>query len=110
MKMYHARHPFGRSFIIRHVVSRHPVFVAPDITQEHEHETGEIEDELFYRHRAAARGDVNAERGGARCGAKAKASPRPGSRKGCSSPACGWSTTGHATDKHVERASETTPP
>src|SRR5438876_307031 len=64
MKMYHARHPFGRSFIIRHVVSRHPVFVAPDITQEHEHETGEIEDELFYRYRAAARGDVNAESGG----------------------------------------------
>ena len=37
---------------------------APDITQEHEHETSQIEDEFFYRYGAAARGDIDAESGG----------------------------------------------
>src|SRR4029450_1304028 len=62
MKTHDARHSFRRSFIIWNVVSCHPVFVAPDVTQEHEHETGQIEDELFDRYGAAARGKINAER------------------------------------------------
>src|SRR5882724_4767433 len=64
MKMHDALHSFGRGLIIRNVVSRDPVFVTPDVAQEHEHETGQIKDELFYRYRAAARGDVNAKSGG----------------------------------------------
>jgi hypothetical protein len=61
MKTHDARHSPGRGLIIRDVVRRHPVFVAPDITQEHEHETRQIKDELFYWYRAAARRDVDAE-------------------------------------------------
>src|SRR6266508_1483735 len=63
MKTHNARHSLGRSFIIRHVISRHPVFVAPDVTQKHEHKTGQIEDELFHRYGAAACRDINAESG-----------------------------------------------
>src|SRR4029453_19059526 len=64
MKTHDTRDSLGRRFIIRNVVSRHPVFVAPDVTQEHEHETGQIKNEFFYRYRATPRGDINAESGG----------------------------------------------
>src|SRR5439155_8434386 len=41
------RYAFGGSRIVGDVVSRHPIFIAPDITQQHEHEAGEIKDEFL---------------------------------------------------------------
>src|SRR6266511_4203105 len=47
MKTDNARYAFRGSRIVGDVVSRHPIFIAPDITQQHEHEAGEIEDEFL---------------------------------------------------------------
>src|SRR5215475_1353263 len=37
----------GGRRVIAHVVRRHPVFIAPNVTQQHEHEPGEVENEFF---------------------------------------------------------------
>src|SRR5262245_48538985 len=51
-----ARYVFGRCHVIAHVVRGHPVFIAPNITQEHQHEPGDVEDEFFNWNRSAHRG------------------------------------------------------
>src|SRR5262245_30186945 len=53
MKTNDTRYVFGCRRVIAHVVRRHPVFVAPDVTQQHQHEPGEVENEFLDRNRSA---------------------------------------------------------
>src|SRR5262249_50573208 len=48
-----SRDVLARCRVIAHVVRRHPVFIAPNVTQQHQHEPGEIENEFFNRNRSA---------------------------------------------------------
>ena len=54
---------FGRRRVIGHVVRTHPVFIAPNVTQQHQHEPGEVENEFFDWNRSADRGYFPAESG-----------------------------------------------
>src|SRR5206468_7525912 len=47
MKTDDAGYAFGRRCVVGDVIGRHPIFIAPDITQQHQHEAGEIEDEFL---------------------------------------------------------------
>ena len=64
MKTDDPRYVFGRRRVIGHVVRPHPVFIAPNVTQQHQHEPGEVENEFFNRNRSAHRGYFPAECGG----------------------------------------------
>src|SRR5438876_6274428 len=52
MKTDDARYAFGRRRVVGDVVGGHPIFITPDITQQHQHEPGEIEDEFLDRNRS----------------------------------------------------------
>src|SRR5437016_4363169 len=47
MKTDDAGYAFGRRRVVGDIIGRHPIFIAPDITQQHQHEAGEIEDEFL---------------------------------------------------------------
>src|SRR5262249_48390860 len=53
MKTNDTRYVFGCRRVIADVVRRHPVFVAPVVTQQHQHEPGEVENEFLARNRSA---------------------------------------------------------
>jgi hypothetical protein len=53
MKTDDSRDAFGGYRVIGHVVRRQPIFIAPNVTQQHQHEPGEIENEFFNRNRSA---------------------------------------------------------
>jgi hypothetical protein len=63
MKTDDPRYVFGRRRVIAHVVRRHPVFIAPNVTQQHQHEPGEIENEFLDGNRSAHRGYFPTESG-----------------------------------------------
>src|SRR5206468_1997101 len=63
MKTDDARYAFGRRRVVGDVVGRHPIFIAPNITQQHQHEAGEIEDEFLDWNCSAYGRDVAAECG-----------------------------------------------
>src|SRR4029077_9844025 len=56
MKTNDPRYVFSRRRVVAHVILRHPVFVAPNVTQQHQHEPCEVENEFFNRNRSAQRG------------------------------------------------------
>src|SRR5437773_11899713 len=62
MKTDDAWYAFGRRRVIGDVIGRHPIFIAPDITQQHQREAGEIEDEFLDRNRTTHRGYFATER------------------------------------------------
>src|SRR5207253_10541070 len=47
MKSNDARYITGRFIVVRDVVSCHPIFVAPDVTQQNEHEACQIKNEFL---------------------------------------------------------------
>src|SRR5438552_17212403 len=53
MKTNDARYILGRFLVVRDVVSCHPIFVAPDVTQQDEHEACQIKNEFFNWNRPA---------------------------------------------------------
>src|SRR5437660_9716630 len=61
MKTDDPRYAFGCCLVVRNVVGSHPIFIAPDVTQQHEHEAGEVEDEFLDRNRPAQRGNLATE-------------------------------------------------
>src|SRR4030095_11190785 len=63
MKTDDPRYTFGRVRVIRRVVRRHPVFIAPNVTQQHQHEPREVENELFDGNRPAHRSYLPTECG-----------------------------------------------
>src|SRR5258705_5370770 len=63
MKTDDPRYVFGRRRVIAHVVRPHPIFIAPNVTQHHQHEPGEVENEFFNRNRSAHRGYFPTESG-----------------------------------------------
>src|SRR5215471_18407684 len=63
MKTNDARYILRRLLVVRDVVSSHPIFVAPDITQQDEHEACQIKNEFLNWNRSAHRRDVAAECG-----------------------------------------------
>ena len=38
---------FGSRRVVGNIVRSHPIFIAPDVTQQDQHETGQVEDEFF---------------------------------------------------------------
>src|SRR5206468_5840068 len=62
MKTDDAGYAFGRRRVIGDVVGCHPIFIAPDITQQHQHEAGEIEDEFLDWNRTTCCGYFATER------------------------------------------------
>ncbi len=48
MKSNDARYVPSRFLVVRDIVSGHPVFVAPDVTQQDEHEACQVENEFLY--------------------------------------------------------------
>src|SRR5439155_10609760 len=62
MKTDDARYAFGRRRVVGDVIGRHPIFIAPDITQQHQHEAGEIEDEFLDGNRSTQGGNIATER------------------------------------------------
>src|SRR5437667_7436649 len=63
MKTDDPRYAFGCCLVVRNVVGGHPIFIAPDVTQQHEHEAGQIENEFLDWNSSACRRDVPAECG-----------------------------------------------
>src|SRR5215469_14890814 len=63
MKTNDPRYVSGCRRVIAHVVRRNPIFIAPNVTRQHQHEPGEIENEFFNRNRAAQRGYFPTESG-----------------------------------------------
>src|SRR6185437_13451181 len=53
MKTNDARYILGCFPVVRDVVSGHPIFVAPDVTQQNKHEACEIKNEFFDWNRPA---------------------------------------------------------
>src|SRR5215467_5230836 len=53
MKTNDSWYIFGRCRVIAYVIRTHPVFIAPNITQQHQHEPGEIKNEFFDRNSSA---------------------------------------------------------
>src|SRR6516164_7952584 len=47
MKADDTGYVFGRRGVVGDVVGRHPIFIAPNITEQHEHEASQIENEFF---------------------------------------------------------------
>jgi hypothetical protein len=62
MKTDDARYAFGCGRVVGDIVGAHPIFIAPNVTQQHEHEAGEIEDEFLDWNRSTRRGYLAAER------------------------------------------------
>jgi hypothetical protein len=63
MKTDDARYALGRGLVVGHVVCRYPIFIAPNVTQQHQHEAGEIEDEFLDWNRSTHGGYLATERG-----------------------------------------------
>src|SRR5262249_56289507 len=63
MKTNDAPYVLGRLLVVGNVVSGHPIFVAPDVTQQDEHEACQIEDEFLNGNCSAYRRNVASECG-----------------------------------------------
>src|SRR5438445_6155264 len=63
MKTDDARYAFGRRRVVGDVVGRHPIFIAPNITEQHEHEASQIENEFLDWNCSAYGRDAAAECG-----------------------------------------------
>src|SRR5437867_9862725 len=61
MKTDDARYAFRRHRVVGDVVGRHPIFITPDITQQHQHEAGKVEDEFLDWNRSTHRGYLATE-------------------------------------------------